>query len=71
MEMIALTRNGDTKHAWNTADPDECAQAETIFNEYRSNGFSAFKVEDNVNTSITEFDPDLGTVMFIPAMAGG
>ena len=70
MEMIALI-DGDTKNTWDTDNPEECTQARALFDDYRGKGFSAFRVENNVNIPMTEFDPSAGTVLFIPAMTGG
>jgi hypothetical protein len=71
MEMIALTKKGDTKNTWDTSNPEECEQAEALFDTYRSGGFSAFVVGEGGNTSITQFDPEVGTIMFVPMLSGG
>ncbi len=72
MEMIALTREGDTKHEWNTDNEDERAQAQILFDEYRKQGFAAFRMSDTErNSALTEFDPTAGTILFIPMVAGG
>lgn len=71
MELIALTKNGDTKHTFNPADPSDVAQARIVFDDYRRSGYSAFRVEVGKNTPLTAFDPDAGTVLFVPMLVGG
>lgn len=69
MEMVALTPNGDTKYTW---EADEMDQAQAIFDEYTGNGFSAFRMSDEGQGKVlSEFDPEAGTILFVPLMQGG
>ena len=70
MEMVVMGPEGDTKHRWDTADPDEVRQAEEMFNLYRGRGFAAF-AHDTTSAAVTKFDPSVGTMVFVPMVAGG
>ena len=72
MEMIALTREGDTKYTWNPEDPGDLAEAQEVFEQYQKEGFSAFLVKEGGQGEILhDFDPTAGTVLFVPMLAGG
>lgn len=73
MEMIVLTSEGDTKYKWDTSIEDEQNQAEIIFNEYKEQGFSIFRLSDGGERGevLSSFDPDAQTLLFIPKLVGG
>lgn len=71
-EMRKLDRNGDTKHEWDAAKPEEVEAARELFYLYKSQGFAAARMESGTTGEILqEFDPHAGEVIFIPQMQGG
>jgi hypothetical protein len=67
-----MNATGDTKHLWNVADPDEARQAAEMFDLYKQQGYAIFAVEDDQQgTPVKDFDASLGSMLFVPIMAGG
>lgn len=66
--------DGDRHVAWNTNDEDGVKKAEKDFKKLMKKGFRMFKVDRSPrasNESVTEFDPNHGEYIAVPAMAGG
>ncbi len=78
--MRVLSARGDTVLEWDerklqTGDHEALAavrEAERIFEEQRSRGATAFKVEpDKPAQRIDTFDPQAEQVVMVPRVAGG
>jgi hypothetical protein len=71
-ELRKLDHHGDTKHEWDPAKSEEVEMARDLFTLYKSQGFVAARMDnDSAGEIIQEFDPDAGTIIFRPQMAGG
>ena len=71
-QLRKLDVTGDTKHEWDAAKPDEVAIAEEVFALYRSQGYSAARMENDVAGEIIKvFDPAAEVIIFVPQMQGG
>lgn len=71
-ELRKLDKNGDTKHEWDPSKPQEVDVARDMFTLYKSQGYTAARMESDVaGEIITEFDPDAGVIIFRPQMQGG
>jgi hypothetical protein len=72
-EMIVMGPEGDTKHTWDVADPDEAKQARELFDLYKRRGYAIFESdgEGGPSAAVTEFNPSLGCLVMVPLMAGG
>ena len=71
-ELRKLDQNGDTKHEWDPSKPAEVEVARDLFTLYKSQGFAAARMENDVAGEILrEFDPTAGAILFIPQMQGG
>lgn len=68
-----LDRNGETKHVWDGANPDDVASMKAMFDAERKKGKTAYKVDRKGKRDgvMTEFDPDAEAVVFAPANRGG
>jgi hypothetical protein len=75
-----MSKRGDDKVAWDdrrvaVGDPEAEAairEAERIFNEERSRGATAFKVETGKpSTRIDQFDRTAEQIVMIPRVVGG
>ena len=71
-QLRKLDQTGDTQHEWDASKPDEVTMAEEVFALYRSQGYSAARMEnDTAGEIITDFDPAAGVIIFVPQMRGG
>lgn len=73
MEMIVMGPEGDTKHTWDVANPDEAKQAQELFTLYKQRGYAIFKGDGEGGPAlpVIEFDPNFGCLVMVPVMAGG
>lgn len=67
---------GDKSVSWDTNNPDEIEDAQASFDYYLSRGYKAYQVDAKGQRTLTEvkkFDPDLGSLMMVPAkqLVGG
>ena len=72
-ELMVLDQTGDTRLQWRGSDPTEVAAARKRFNELKSKGYAAFKVNrsGNQGEQIDAFDPDAERLVLMPPMVGG
>lgn len=73
-EMAVMGKEGDTKIIWSADNEHEVENARRSFDYFRSQGFTAFRVEGADGAQgelIREFDPALSQIIFIPQMQGG
>lgn len=72
-EMTVIDKTGDTKTVWDPANEDEVAVARASFNSLRNKGYLAYRVKEKgaKGSAITEFDPEAGSIILSPPMAGG
>lgn len=72
-EISVMGESGDTKHVWNSRDPDSIQRAREVFTLYRSRGYRAFKmnVKGDQGEMMTDFDAASGRILFVPQMQGG
>ncbi len=73
LEMSVLGSNGDTKYSWNVKNWNECCLAKETFDRFRSEGYAAFRMESDENKGeiLHQFDPFVGTILFVPPLCGG
>lgn len=71
--MSVMGKDGDTKFYWNAKDPEQVAAAKEIFDAHRGKGYCAFHMSSkgDQGEQMGEFDPDAGSILFIPQMQGG
>jgi len=74
-EMRVLDPKGDLKVIWDPENDDEVEAAKNQFNELvKEKGFAAFEVGlggKKSNKHVRKFDPDMGKLIMVPAIAGG
>lgn len=71
-QLRKLDVTGDTKHEWDAGKPDEVAIAEEVFQLYRSQGYQAARMENDMAGEIIKtFDPSAEVIIFVPQMQGG
>jgi hypothetical protein len=72
-EMAVMDATGDSKTIWNKDNPDEVECARDQFNKLTKKGYRAFSVgaKGKQDEIVTEFDPDMEKLIFVPALAGG
>jgi hypothetical protein len=67
-----LDSTGDTKVQWDKAVPAEVAAARAQFDTLRGQGYAAYSVAGAKKDEVlSEFDPDVETMILAPAMVGG
>lgn len=72
-EISVMGREGDSKHFWNKDAPIEAKIAAKVFKQYVKRGYRAFKMTEKGDQGeiMDSFDPAAGSILFVPAMAGG
>lgn len=72
-EISVMGPSGDSKVFWNEKKWDEVEAAKGVFDLYKGKGFAAFRMNDkgDQGETMNEFDPSAGSILFIPALAGG
>ena len=69
---IVMDHTGDTRHEFDTSDPDGLAEAEKRFKELTGSGFIAAETgEDGQHTQVRHFNPEAKQTLFIPKLKGG
>lgn len=66
-----LDRTGDTKLAFDPADPEAVSEIERRFNALMAQNFVAFDVSTQPGRILTVFDPQATEVIVSPRFAGG
>ena len=71
--QIIMDRSGDTRHTFDTSDPDSVVRADERFQALISKGFRAVALGRDANSGelIRRFDPNLEETLFIPPLKGG
>lgn len=72
-EMSVMGREGDTKHYWNAKNWDETRLAKEVYDKYVESKFKPYRMKTNGDPGepMDSFDPSTGSILFVPAMAGG
>jgi hypothetical protein len=70
-ELSVLDLSGDTRLQWNSKNAEEVAQARKKFDEFRTNGYAAYKATKAGSELIHNFEPDAERVILRPPMIGG
>ena len=72
-QLRVMGAEGDVKTTWDTAKPDEVAEAKAQFDRLIAKGYQAYAVKGNGDKGerIREFDPDAGRIILAPQMRGG
>lgn len=71
-QLIVLGTRGDTRVAWELNEAGAVKEAERIFEEQRSKGAAAFKIEPGKPAELLErFDPKVEQIIVVPRVAGG
>lgn len=71
---VMTPEDGDRHVAWDSSDENGVKKAEKDFKKLVKKGFNIFKVDRSPkasNEKVTEFDPNHGEYIAVPAMAGG
>ena len=65
--------DGDTKHMWDSANPDEVEAAKTMFEGFKKKGYAIFAVnkDGDKGEQVREFNATAGKLIFVPPMKGG
>jgi hypothetical protein len=72
--MKILCSEGDRKQIWDPTKPDEVEDAKKSFKRMTKKGYKAYEVGNRgkkTNREVKEFDPALGQLIMVPAIAGG
>lgn len=71
--ILALDQTGDTKTTWDPNVVAEVEEARRTFNNLKSKGYAAHKVEGDGSKGevIRDFDPTAKAIIMSPQMAGG
>lgn len=72
-ELMILDGTGDTRLQWNERNRDEVAAARKRFDELKTKGYAAFKVNrsGSQGEQIDAFDPAAERLIMMPPMVGG
>lgn len=71
-EMCVMNADGDTKVFWDAANPESVAIAAETFNSYRGRGYAAFAMSSGTSgDQMGSFDPNVGSILFVPPLQGG
>lgn len=68
-----MGKEGDTKFHWNKNDPKSVEAAKEVFDQHRAKSYLAFSMnaKGDQGEQMKDFDPEAGSVLFIPQMQGG
>ncbi len=71
--MAVMGKDGDTKFFWNSKSQEQVEAAREVFTEHRRKGYLAFHMsaKGDQGEQMTAFDPEAGSILFIPQMQGG
>jgi hypothetical protein len=70
--QIVMDHGGDSRHFFDTSDADALAEAERLFLEFTSKGYTAaVRTSPGEVTRITTFDPAAEETLFFPRLVGG
>jgi hypothetical protein len=73
-DMHVLDRTGHTKITWTPGNDEEVDNARDMFNDLtRNNRYRAFRAGegDAKGRRVDRFDPEAGTLIMVPHIAGG
>jgi hypothetical protein len=70
--QIVMDHSGDSRHFFDNCKADALAEAERLFLEFTSNGYTAaVRASPGEVTRITTFDPAAEETLFFPRLVGG
>jgi hypothetical protein len=70
--QIVVDHGGDSRHFFDTSDAHALAEAERLFLEFTSKGYTAaVRTSPGEVTRITTFDPAAEETLFFPRLVGG
>lgn len=73
-EMSVMDRSGDSKHMWDPGNYKEVEVMRDLFKDLKKKGYIAYQVDKKDGTKgaiMKDFDPEAGSVIMIPLVAGG
>jgi hypothetical protein len=72
-ELMVLDRTGDTRIQWRSGNHDEVEAARSRFNDLKSKGYAAFRVNraGNQGEQIDAFDATAERLILVPQFVGG
>ena len=64
---------GDLKHTWDPENGDEVSAVRGVFDEMKEKGFCAYRVKRDGERAalMSKFDPEAGSIIMAPPIAGG
>ncbi|UWU75392.1 hypothetical protein N2603_35960 [Bradyrhizobium huanghuaihaiense] len=70
--QIVMDHSGDSRHFFDNSEADALAEAERLFLEFTSKGYTAaVRTDPGEVTRITTFDPAAEETLFFPRLVGG
>lgn len=71
--ISTVNHHGDSRFSWDPANTDDVRGAEAHFNELKSKGYLAYRVQDGEKTpeTISDFDAEAREIIMMPATVGG
>jgi hypothetical protein len=70
--QIVMDHSGDSRHFFDNSEADALAEAERLFLEFTSKGYTAaVRTSPGEVTRITTFDPAAEETLFFPRLVGG
>ena len=70
--QIVMDHSGDSRHFFDNSEADALAEAERLFLEFTSEGYTAaVRTGPGEITRITAFDPAAEETLFFPRLVGG
>jgi len=73
-EMAVMDHSGDSKHLWDPGNYREVEAMRDLFKDLKKKGYLAYRVDKKDGTKgevMKDFDPEAGSVIMIPLVAGG
>ena len=72
-EMVYLSTEGDTKHIWDSDNPDQVKAARRLYDELTEKNYVAFQVKKDgkKGEKMKKFDPDAEKMILVPMIEGG
>lgn len=68
-----MDHTGDSKVMWNRKNPDEVAIARRTWDDLKAKRYTAYKpnADGSNGAVVTEFDPAIEALVFVPPLGGG
>jgi len=70
--MSVMNEEGDTTISWDPTNPESVEVATSAFETYAGRGYRAYAMQSSTQGEIMDgFDPNVGSVLFVPQFQGG